>query len=299
MNVPLSISKNVEKLLNSSCEISLNKATSEEATYFHSIMCQVGLPRSKIEGGSFERRCGEARLLVKAGEIWNGEKFVVQPIPYGSLPRLILSWMNTVAIREKTPEIQVGNSASHFMKILGKKVTGGKSGTIQNFKTQIQALSACTMTLGFNVNGMAHTFNGQPIKHFEARFGACGLGHESSWPSKIVFSDDYFNSLIDRAVPLDVRAFVALKGSALAMDIYCWLAQRLHRIEGRPVLLCWASLRGQFGQEYSGKDPAKDFKKSFLRALDQAMAVYPLARVRPVKGGLLLMASHPPIPYRD
>lgn len=299
MNSPLSISKNEERLISSSCQISQRRATSEEATYFHSIMCQVGLPRSKVAGTSFERRCGEAVLLVKAGEIWNGEQFVLQPIPYGSLPRLILSWMNTVALRERTPEIAVGNSASHFLKMLGKKVTGGKTGTIHNFKIQIQALAACNMTLGLNLDERAHTFKGQPIKHFDARFGEDGVGNKSLWPETITFSDDYFNSLVDRAVPLDIRAFAALKGSALAMDVYCWLAQRLHRIDGRPVLLRWANLRDQFGQEYVGKDPANDFKKSFLKALDQALAVYPLAKVKRVKRGLLLMASHPPIPYRD
>jgi len=299
MNSPLSISKFEESLLEASSEISQYRATSEDATYFHSIMCQVGLPRSKVDGTTFERRCGGAVLLVKAGELWDGERFVSQPIPYGSMPRLILSYMNTIALRDRTQEIKVGNSASHFMKILGKKVTGGKTGTIQNFKTQIQALSACNMTLGFNVDGMAHTFNGQPIKDFEALFADNAEGNKLLWPEKIVFSDDYFNSLIDRAVPLDVRAFSSLNGSALAMDIYCWLAQRLHRINGRPVLLHWSNLRAQFGQEYTGKDPANDFKKSFLKSLNQVLAVYPLARVRRVNGGLLLMASQPPIPYRD
>lgn len=124
MNSPLSISKFEESLLEASSEISQYRATSEDATYFHSIMCQVGLPRSKVDGTTFERRCGGAVLLVKAGELWDGERFVSQPIPYGSMPRLILSYMNTIALRDRTQEIKVGNSASHFMKILGKKSQG-------------------------------------------------------------------------------------------------------------------------------------------------------------------------------
>ena len=299
MNSSLKTSRHDESLISASYTISKNRATSEEATYFHSILCQVGLPRSKVEEISFERRCGEAILLVKAGEIWDGEKFVLQPIPYGPAPRLILAWMNTFALRYKTQEIAIGNSASEFMKMLGKKVTGGKTGTIHNFKNQIQSLAACNMTLGFTLEGRAHTFNGRPIKHFEAWIGQNLDGQKSLWPGTITFSNEYFNSLCDRAVPLDIRAFTALKASALSMDVYCWLAQRLHRINGRPVILHWASLFEQFGQEYAGKDPVKDFKKSFLKALEQVQAVYPSAKVRPVKGGLLLMASHPPIPYRS
>ena len=34
----------------------------------------------------------------------------------------------------------------------------------------------------------------------------------------VTFSDDYYKSLIEHAVPQDVRAMYALKGSALAMD---------------------------------------------------------------------------------
>lgn len=99
-------------------------------------------------------------------------------------------------------------------------------------------------------------------------------------------------------LPLDVRALSALKGSALAMDAYTMLADRLHRITGRPVLLYWANLRDQFGQEYQGKEPDKDFKKKFLPALRDALAVYPQAKVKQVTGGLLLMSSPPPIPYK-
>ena len=82
------------------------------------------------------------------------------------------------------------------------------------------------------------------------------------------------------------------------MDTYTMLADRLHRITGRPVLLYWTNLRDQFGQEYQGKDPGKDFKKTFLLALRDALAVYPQARVKQVAGGLLLMPSPPPIPYK-
>ena len=91
---------------------------------------------------------------------------------------------------------------------------------------------------------------------------------------------------------------MALKGSALALDVYTWLAHRLHRIAGRGVTLHWKALREQFAQEYQGKDPDKDFKKKFLPALQAALAVYPQAKVKQVTGGLMLQASPPPISYK-
>jgi hypothetical protein len=99
-------------------------------------------------------------------------------------------------------------------------------------------------------------------------------------------------------VPLDNRALGALKGSSLALDVYSWAAHRLHRIGGRPIMLHWASLREQFGQEYKGKESDKDFKKAFLVALRDVRVVYPKAKVEQVTGGLLLYASPPPIPFK-
>ena len=285
------------KLVEASAEIAGARPDGDDMAFMHTIMCQVGLPRSKVDGTSFERHSGNSALLVEAGKLWDGQQFVQQPIPYGTMPRLMLAWMNTYAVRFKTQEIPVGDSASDFLRMLGKNVNGGKRSSYTTFRQQVQALSACRMTLGFNANGKAQTYEGKPIKRFEAWLDNTGE-QRSLWPASIAFSDEYFSTLVDHAVPLDMRALMALKGSSLAMDVYVWLAERLHRIEGRPLILHWANLRAQFAQEYQGKDADKDFKKKFLPALQAALAVYPRAKVRQVTGGLLLMASPPPVPYQ-
>lgn len=294
---PLVLTARELKLIETSAKVADERPTDEDRAFMHSIMCQVGLPRSKVEGTTFERYSGGAGLLVEAGKLWDGKKFVQQPIPYGSMPRLMLAWMNTYAVRFNTPEIPVGDSASEFLRMIGKNPNGGTRGTFPTFKKQVQALSACRMTLGFNANGRAHTYEGKPIKHFDAWLSGAEA-QRPLWPGTVTFSQDYYDTLKAHAVPLDMRAFTALKGSALALDVYAWLAQRLHRIEGRPIILHWASLREQFGQEYRGKDPDKDFKKEFLPALRAVLAVYPQAKVKQVTGGIMLMASPPPIPYK-
>lgn len=286
-----------ERLIKTAAEIAGERPNDEDRAYIHSIMCQVGLPRSKVEGNSFERQSGGVGLLVEAGKLWDGKQFLQQPIPYGTMPRLILAWMNTYAVRFNTPEIPIGDSASDFLKLLGKDVTGGKTGTFTAFKKQVQALSACRLTLGFNSNGMAHTYEGKPIKHFDAWITGKG-SQRPLWPGSVTYSQEYYETLKGHAVPIDLRAFMSLKGSALAMDIYTMLAQRLHRISGRPLILHWANLRDQFGQEYKGKNADKDFKDAFLLQLKKVLAVYPQAKVKKVTGGLMLLASAPPIPFK-
>jgi hypothetical protein len=285
-----------EKLISAGVIIESDPPSGDEMNFMHSIMCQVGLPRSKVAGDRFERSCGNAALLVKAGELWDGKQFVQQEIPYGAMPRLILAYMNTYAITKRTPVIPIGNSAREFLKLLGKDSSGGPRGTLTTFRKQIQALAACHMVLGFNANGMAQTFNGRPIDRFEAWLSNGDSGQQTLWPGVITYSDTYYNTLIEHAVPIDVRAYYALKGSSLAMDIYIWLAERLYRLGAKPLRLNWKNLRDQFGQEYKGKEADKDFKKKFTKALNSVKVVYPTAKVQIVEFGLQLAASPPPIP---
>ena len=288
-------------LLDAAGVIMQDEPTGSDIAYLHAILCQVGLPRGPkaVEGLQvFERICGGAALRVTAGALWDGKSLVQQPIPYGANPRLVLAWLNTQAVKTRSPVIPVGDSAAEFLRMLGKESTGGKNGTLTNFKKQIQALAACHLTLGFNAAGRAYTYNGHPVKQFEAWITPKDEHQRALWPGVVTFSEDYYQSLITHAVPQDVRAMYALKGSALAMDVYAMLAERLHRIGSRPVILHWANLREQFGQEYGGADPDKDFKKAFLVALKKVLAVYPKADVRQVHGGLMLLSSPPPVQYR-
>jgi replication initiator protein len=113
-------------------------------------------------------------------------------------------------------------------------------------------------------------------------------------PEELELSEEFFETLALHAVPLDHRALGALKHSALALDVYTWLAHRLCRIKkAEGIKLSWSNLRDQFGQEY--RDP-KNFKKEFRQALRQVLAVYPDARIEDAAGGLIMRPSKPPFP---
>lgn len=282
------------KLIESSVLIATEAPRGDDMAFTHAVLCQVGLPRKKMEGREFLRQSGAAWVNVQAGMLDEGSGPVPQPIPYGALPRLALAWVSTFAKRHNTREIPIGDSASEFLRLLGQPTTGGERGTFKTLRTQMHALAACRLQLGYK----GRTFNGQPVEQFDAWLSNKDAHQKALWPGVMMLSDSYFQEILLHGVPLDNRALLALKGSALALDVYAWLAHRLHRIEGRPALLHWKSLREQFAQEYQGKDPDKDFKKAFLPALQAALAVYPKAKVKKVMGGLLLMASPPPIPYK-
>ena len=282
------------KLIDASAQIMGTPTEGEDMAFTHSVLCQVGLPRSKFEGREFMRQSGAAWINVQAGWLDEGNGPVQQPVPYGALPRLASAWINTQAVRTKEREIQIGNSASEFLRLLGKPTTGGKRGSFSTLRQQMHAFAACRLQLGFK----GRTYNGQPVEQFDAWLTNKDTGQQTLWPGVMVLSEGYFRSLLESAVPLDNRALMALGDSALALDVYAWLAHRLHRIEGRGVLLHWKSLREQFGQDNVGKNGADTFKESFLLQLKKVLAVYPQAKVKQVTGGLLLIGSPPPIPYK-
>lgn len=280
-----------QKLIEAGAEIATNPPSGEDMAFTHAVLCQVGLPRAKVEGREFMRQSGAAWVNVQAGWLDEGKGPVQQPIPYGVMPRLALAWVSTYAVRHGSREIPIGDSAAEFLRLMLGADTVSQGARYTTLRKQMHALAACRLQLGFR----GRTFNGQPVEQFDAWLANRDSSQRTLWPGVMTLSDHYFNELRDSAVPLDNRALHALKGSALALDVYAWLAHRLHRIEGKGVVLHWKSLREQFAQEYKGKDPDKDFKKEFLPVLRKVQTVYPSANVKQVTGGLLLLGSPPPI----
>jgi hypothetical protein len=116
------------------------------------------------------------------------------------------------------------------------------------------------------------------------------------WPSTVRLSEEYFRSLGRHAVPLDHRAVTALASSSMALDVYVWLAQRLHRVPvGQPQFVHWAGLHEQFGQGFAR---IRDFRRKFLQTLHHVTAAYPAARLEYGEGGITLEHSAPPVPPR-
>ncbi|HEY4313819.1 MAG TPA: replication protein RepA [Pirellulales bacterium] len=260
--------------------------------FLHTVMCQVGMPRRATEARTFERTSGHISLQLEAGKLWNGKEWVQQPLPYGTTPRLVMVHVSSEAIRTKSRRVDVGDSMRQFLLKLGMGDGGGPRGGYTAIRKQIEALAACRLTIGMRDHGKVVTVDAKPIRKFEAWLHQDG-SQQTLWPGVMELHPDFYETLASHAVPLDYRALSALRHSALALDIYTWLAHRLCRIN-KPggVMLSWQNLRDQFGQEYS---ESKDFKREFRALLRQVSVVYPDARIEEVDGGIKLYESPPPI----
>ena len=264
--------------------------------FSHTVLCQVGIPRKQTPERRYERSNGNLSLLVEAGSLWNGLSWTDQPLPYGAIPRLVMVHISTEAVRTKSRVIDVGESMRQFLTQLGLQPSGGRRGGYTALRKQLQALAACRMTLGMTDGDRVSTIDAKPIKRFDAWLlnGLHDGSQRTLWPGELELSEDFFDTLTRHAVPLDFRALGALKHSALALDIYTWLAHRLPRVtDARGTKVSWSNLKEQFGQDYGR---SKDFKKTFRNALRQVCTVYPDARLRDAPGGLILQPSRCPVP---
>lgn len=286
---PRKITRLERKLLEANLEIS-EMGNTDRPEYLHALLCQLGLPRSRTEERTFHRSAGHASVLIEAGSIYDGKDWVPVPLPYGAAPRLSLIHLCSEAIRQQSPVIDVGAGIKPFMRSLGLQIGGRQWAT---FKRQITYLGVSNMTFGWLDGGRLRQKKFAPVDEFAA-WEDPDSRQRSFWPDTIVLSPAFFETLREHAVPLDPRAVHALQGSALALDVYSWLAGRLCRVRtDAGVKLSWANLKDQFGHEYGC---AKDFKKDFVPALKKALMVYPDARVSSEMGGIRLYPSKSPIP---
>ena len=270
--------------------VEIGDCTPDSAEFLHSVLCQAGLPRSATKERVFERNSGRASIRVETGALYKGGKWIEQQLPYGAKPRLALIHVSSEAVRTRSRTVEVGESIAEFLRLLDLPTNGP---AYREMKRQIERLAACNMTLGMSAPGRDVTVSAKPIERFEAWLQYDGR-QRSIWPGVLELSQPFFETLVAHAVPLDPRAIHALKKSALALDVYSWLAHRLCRVRKQDgVKLSWANLRLQFGQEYGC---SKDFKKEFRAALFKVRAVYPSARLDDEIGGIRLYSSPAPIP---
>lgn len=265
----------------------------QPVTFQHSILCQTSLPYRDPgpDVRRWERQQGTALLEVEAGRAVHPEtgKFVDLLLPFGPKPRLVMAHLNTEALRSNSPEIEIEDSLTAFVKRLKLDPKGRNMRTI---KDQLARLSAATVRFGMVRDGGAITVNSQIVSAFDLWFPKDDR-QRVLWPSTVRLSLDYFESLKAHAVPLDERALAALSHSAMALDLYAWLSQRLHRIK-KPhrQFIPWPAVQEQFGPDF---ERLRKFREKFMQALRQVCAVYPAAKIDVNRNGLFLYTSPPPV----
>src|SRR5580692_2569022 len=289
----LTLTPQKRRLLDAS--VAIRGEPPQRIDFLHTIQCQIGMPY-KNPGDhvrEWDRKQGNASLRIEAGSAIDPTgNFVHVGLPYGEKPRLVLIHLASEAVRTGNPVVDVEDTMTSFARSLGMETNGRQ---LKGLKDQLARLASATIRMGVVEEGRAVQVNTQIVSKFDLWFPK-KPDQKLLWPSTVQLSEEYFQSLGKHAVPLDHRAVAALSSSSMALDVYAWLAQRLHRINpGKPQQITWVAMYEQFGQGFAR---LRDFRRNFLQTLHQVHSAYPQARIEADEVGLTLSQSPPPVPPR-
>lgn len=272
---------------------------SDYIRFIHTILASCSLPIRKPPDHTkeYHRKNGYMSLVVEAGYLPDEDGNMIRmSIPYSSKPRLLLIHLCSEAVKKQTNEIEIKDSMSAFIRSLGYSVTGGKNGTINSFKTQLNNLYACRFTLGWQQKTRegknVDMLDVKPIKSVRVFFPR-DPRQKQLWNSIIYLDKEFLSHLLRHSLPLDGRSLMALKHSSHALDTYLWLAYRLPRVtETNGLFLSYETLKSQFADD---KTLHQNFVRDFKQAIRLVLSVYRGARVNDEGVGIRIYKSSPPI----
>ena len=234
-------------------------------------MALCSLPRSNPGNQlQYKRTNGPFTLGMIAGL---GNK-----LPYGNLPRLLLAWVSTEAVRTQSRELVLGRSLSEFMRTLGiYHNSGGRGGVQTRLRNQMKRLFNAHIQLLYEDQHGEATVNAVIADHTVFWWNERKPDQPSLWDSKIELSEKFFNDIINHPVPIDMNTLTALKRSPLGLDLYLWLVYRTFALRA-PLRLSWPTLYRQFGVDPSRANDnrtVQDFRKDCLRELKKVKIAWP------------------------
>ena len=260
------------RLIDDGLALELEDAKSAGATaYVSHFLAQATLPHTDPKTNYFKRGTPKLSLSITANPEYG--------VPYGMMPRILLAWMCTEAVRTQSAVLSLGKNQKQFLDKLsffndGRYIARLHDQTLRLVRSLISVSSVHTGALGVeNILIARSAFIFWDTRRHNV---------QNLWDSTLTLSTDFFESLTASPVPIKMEALHALRKSPLAMDIYTWLVYRMftlnvamHRGGKRVTHVPWAGLMAQFGAGYPDTQQGMyDFKKAFRKRLKEALQFY-------------------------
>ena len=291
----INLGKSLSLLLDAATEIQMDpEPTEQDKAFLTRQLVQVTLPHSSPGNVPiWKRRNGNLTLSIRPG--WNHEKD--QPIgyPFGSIPRLLLFWITTEALRTQSRKLELGESLAGFMRDIGldPSTGGGKRGDGRRLQNQMERLFRATISLEMmdtkdkNVIGK-RWIDMQVAPEGELWWNFKNPGQATLFGSWIELGEKFYEAIIASPVPLDKRALRALKRSPLALDLYAWATYKTYSLNHHKKVeqfIPWHAFMAQLGAEYNDH---KNFKKKAKAAFKKVRSVYRGLEMEEVDGGFII-----------
>lgn len=241
----------------------------------------------------YKRQNGPYKLIMIAG----GDN----KLPYGNLPRLLLSWVCTEAVRTQNRDLTLGKSLAAFMRELGiTSNSGGLRGDRTRLKSQIDRLFHCQIELIYETPGHKRSSASRVADSTDLWWDYQQPAQQTLWESSVRLGEALFREIIVHPIPLDMRILKATRRSSLGLDLYMWLSYKTYTMyrQGKDAeRLSWDRLYRQFGvnpESATDKYVIRDFRKDVLRELRKLKLCWPDLKVTAPKGCLEVRGCAPP-----
>jgi hypothetical protein len=270
----------------------------EDLTYMARELVQCTLPHSDPGQVPFWKRTnGNVTLSIMSD--YDPKTGRLVGYPYGSIPRLLLFWLTTEALRTGSPKLELGKTYGSFLRDLGLDPNTGGGKRSDGHRVRIQTRRLFTSRISFIREERSSDAEGEARVHMNVArksllwWDPKRPSQMNLWGSWVELSPEFYQAITASPVPLDMRALRALKRSPLALDLYAWATHKANSVyrKGKSQFIPWAGLAGQFGSDYSNH---LDFKRKAKAALKKIEAVYPGLKLQDAIGGIVVLPSSRP-----
>lgn len=273
----------------------IGEDTAQDMGFMARLLTLCSLPRTDPGNRlQYKRENGPYKLAMLAG--------IDNKLPFGNIPRLLLAWVSTEAIRTQSRDLQLGSSLSSFMHKLGMySDSGGSRGDRTRLRNQIDRLFNAQIQLVYETPGHKTTASSPVAERMDLWWDYRKPNQEVLWQSSIRLGEAFFTEIINHPIPLDMRILKHMKRSSLGLDLYMWLSYKTYTLYAngkKPDRLSWHRLYRQFGSNpemANDKAIVNDFRKEALREIAKLKACWPHLDLDTPKGCLEIRPCKPSI----
>lgn len=256
----------------------------EKIGFTYSGFALTSLPHKPQTELVWKRDGHNLTMLVESGRGRDGKPL---GLPYGSYARFILLFLQSEAIRTQSREVELGRSMRVWLGTMGLSIGGT---TYKMVNEQARKISGCTLTFFADRAGAQIKSKGGFVKT-EITMSNVIDDQPTLWQDRVLLDEDFYRALREHPVPVSETALRAIGPRSMVIDVYIWLAYRLHALK-KDMEVGWPTLHAQFGAGFSR---LRRFRAHFIDCLGLAVAAYPDARVEISERGVILRPSRPAI----
>ncbi len=260
----------------------------DRSGFTYSGFAVTSLPHKPQTDLTWRREGHNLTLVIESGHDRAGKPI---GLPHGSYARLILLFLQSQAVKSRSREIELGRNMRMWLGTMGLSIGGT---TYRMVNDQARRISSCRLTFFTDQSGR------EIMRHGGFVDGSISLAISSAdvedaqgslWQERVLLDERFYQALLAHPVPVSEAGLRAIGPRSMVIDVYIWLAYRLHALKG-DMSVSWAALYSQFG---SGFSLLRKFRSHFVECLLLAMAAYPDASVSIEDTGLVLHPSRPAV----